>query len=432
VGSAGAPGSFLPPVIFAWDFGDGTSDTGNVVNHVYSNNGAYVVTLTVTDANGCTSSTTQNVTVHTTSAHFTVTSTSSCVTVNGIRRANVEATFVSDSTAYTNNATYDWDFTVYRDSTSVLSTYLYNYSTVPPGTYDATLILTNDLGCRDTFTMVGAVIVPGPTGSFSFIPDSGCTPLQVHFNGSSANTNIFAWDFGDGAVVTGTSATSISHVYNSPGVYTPQFLLGFQLQNDFCYIPVDTIGDVIVTSLLAVDILEDSILIPTVGGSAPVTVVVNDPNNLGPPYTYNWNPASDVTQGSASNIFNISSDLDSAYYTVSIPYGAQGCAGVDSVLVFGAPCEFDWDSIPNVFTPNGDFKNDTYFIKDLCNYDGFYIRIYNRWGKIIYESTDPRFEWDGTTTSGSEASDGVYYYVMKTKKRDDLHGWIELIRSPLN
>ena len=107
-----------------------------------------------------------------------------------------------------------------------------------------------------------------------------------------------------------------------------------------------------------------------------------------------------------------------------------GCSGFDRVYVVLIPetCEKNLDSIPNAFSPNGDAINDTYYIKDLCNFDGFNIKIFNRWGKIIFESTNPIFVWDGTTSSGTEASEGVYYYVLKAKTRD-LHGYINLIRG---
>ena len=121
---------------------------------------------------------------------------------------------------------------------------------------------------------------------------------------------------------------------------------------------------------------------------------------------------------------------ETVYYTVTVPYGAASCAGIDKVLIRLIPdiCEVRWDSIPNVFTPNGDSKNDFFHIKNLCKFDGFFFRIFNRWGRIIYESTDPDFQWPGTTTSGTEASEGVYYYVMHAKTRD-WHGYIDLISN---
>jgi gliding motility-associated-like protein len=70
--------------------------------------------------------------------------------------------------------------------------------------------------------------------------------------------------------------------------------------------------------------------------------------------------------------------------------------------------------LPNVFTPNGDGINDMF--KALPNvYSGvFTIKIFNRWGNIVFESNDPDFEWDGNNqNTGQPCSDGVYFYVAE-------------------
>jgi gliding motility-associated-like protein len=426
-GYAGAPGTYSNPVTYQWDFGDSqtSSDTARQVNHTYANNGTYTIQLTVTDANGCTDATTRNIFVYTTSAHFNVATTELCVDSNGIKKAFIRGVFTGDSNFYVNNANWNWDFTVFNQPSWQSNVIQYNFN-VAPGTYDATLILTNDFGCMDTFVSPGAIVVPGPTGSFSFQPDSGCSPLTVDFTGVSTNSSIYAWDFGDGSVLNGTSDLNVSHTYTTPNSYTPQFYLGFQLTNSFCYIPVQSAGNVTVTSALGVDILEDVIYV-TPGDRDTLTVLVN---NGVPPYSYNWTPAGQVINGPTSNTFLATSEQDSVYYYVSVPYGTQGCAGIDRVLIRLLPenCELRWDSIPNVFTPNGDFKNDFFEIRNLCRYDGFLIKIYNRWGRLLYESTNIDFKWDGTTTGGDEVSDGVYYYIMKAKTRE-IHGYIQLIRN---
>ncbi|MEW6467953.1 MAG: gliding motility-associated C-terminal domain-containing protein [Bacteroidota bacterium] len=68
--------------------------------------------------------------------------------------------------------------------------------------------------------------------------------------------------------------------------------------------------------------------------------------------------------------------------------------------------------LPNVFTPNGDGINDYFvpfpykYVKDVD------IQIYNRWGEVVFTSTDPDINWDGTHMKSKQpCSDGVYYYV---------------------
>jgi gliding motility-associated-like protein len=89
------------------------------------------------------------------------------------------------------------------------------------------------------------------------------------------------------------------------------------------------------------------------------------------------------------------------------------------------------DSIPNVFTPNGDGLNDA-FILPLLYHPCFKAKIYNRWGNLINELSDPLKGWNGKTKFGALASDGTYYYIVtycdSSKKMHTLHGYVELIR----
>ena len=73
--------------------------------------------------------------------------------------------------------------------------------------------------------------------------------------------------------------------------------------------------------------------------------------------------------------------------------------------------------LPNVITLNGDGVNDFFkaiknkFIKDID------LKIYNRWGTLVYESTDPKFLWDGKTIQSKQlCSEGTYFYVCQVNE----------------
>ena len=66
----------------------------------------------------------------------------------------------------------------------------------------------------------------------------------------------------------------------------------------------------------------------------------------------------------------------------------------------------------NVFSPNGDQTNDVFAFLDNHAIQEFKVVIYNRWGKKIYEWSDPKNGWDGTNKSGNLVRDGVYFYSM--------------------
>ncbi len=95
-------------------------------------------------------------------------------------------------------------------------------------------------------------------------------------------------------------------------------------------------------------------------------------------------------------------------------------------------------TLPNVFTPNGDGTNDFFtplepyrYIKDVD------INIYNRWGQLMFHTTNPNINWNGTDEhSGQPCPDGVYYYIctvneirLKGIVPVVLKGFIEIIRG---
>jgi gliding motility-associated-like protein len=87
--------------------------------------------------------------------------------------------------------------------------------------------------------------------------------------------------------------------------------------------------------------------------------------------------------------------------------------------------------IPNVFTPNADGFNDNFIIKN-AGLESFSCVIFNRWGKNVYEWTDPSKGWDGKTSAGTALQDGVYYYIITAKGLDGIdyseHGTVTLMR----
>lgn len=66
--------------------------------------------------------------------------------------------------------------------------------------------------------------------------------------------------------------------------------------------------------------------------------------------------------------------------------------------------------IPNVFTPNGDGKNDHLFIT-ISGFSNGQIAIYDRWGRPVFSAQGVQFEWDGKL-NGHHLNDGVYYVVV--------------------
>ena len=92
-------------------------------------------------------------------------------------------------------------------------------------------------------------------------------------------------------------------------------------------------------------------------------------------------------------------------------------------------------SIPEIFTPNGDGINDTFYISGLNNFENPKIKIYNRWGNLVYESDLYQNNWRGisegsrTINEEKELPAGTYFYILKLSENyRTITGWIFLQR----
>ena len=87
--------------------------------------------------------------------------------------------------------------------------------------------------------------------------------------------------------------------------------------------------------------------------------------------------------------------------------------------------------IPNIFTPNNDSVNDTFFVKG-ANLSNFSCIIYNRWGNELYKWSDITTGWNGKDKNGTTYDDGTYYYIVtytdNTGKTQTQKGFVQLVR----
>ncbi|MEH3114665.1 gliding motility-associated C-terminal domain-containing protein [Pedobacter terrae] len=84
--------------------------------------------------------------------------------------------------------------------------------------------------------------------------------------------------------------------------------------------------------------------------------------------------------------------------------------------------------IPNTFSPNGDNVNDTWNIPAAGLFPNPKVKIINRYGNVVYQSTGPFKPWDGKM-NGKELPSAVYYYsVYLNEKLQTYTGWLMLVR----
>ncbi|MEZ4825813.1 MAG: PKD domain-containing protein [Bacteroidia bacterium] len=93
----------------------------------------------------------------------------------------------------------------------------------------------------------------------------------------------------------------------------------------------------------------------------------------------------------------------------------NGCIRIESMVV--EVLKLVGVYMPDAFTPNHDGINDTYRAGHY-NLAMFNIRIFNRWGQLVFASDNPDFEWDGRNLSGAPVTEGVYVYEIKARDFD--------------
>jgi len=306
-----------------WDLGDGTVLSGNAssVSHGYSSAGSFTVKLYVTDNIGCSDTLVKPafIVVHKPIAFFS-TATTAC--------QNRAVTFNNTSTG--SNLTYSWSFGDGGSSTLQAPVHFY----MNTGTYTVSLVVTDDLGCKDTLIRSNYVtVVADPVAAFIASDTfSICSPLIDTFTNFSTGGISYAWSFGDG----NTSAFfNTSNPYTTPGQYNVRLVV------TNTYGCTDT-ATVLVKLLGYAGVLTYS---PT-SGCVPLTVTFNANVTGVPSFTYDF---------SDGNTFTTSSATTTHTYTVAGPHvprlvlSNSRCqaysAGIDTIKVDGITPGFK--TIPN-------------------------------------------------------------------------------------
>lgn len=151
----------------------------------------------------------------------------------------------------------------------------------------------------------------------------------------------------------------------------------------------------------------------TVSGNAPLPVqFINTSSANASTTQWNFGDGSSSTSGSPAHTFQ-----NAGVYTVTLTVqNANGCTDTYTMMIT-VISEGSAIRVPNVFTPNNDGVNDGFHIFTE-NISDFHISIFDRWGTLVMESTDPGQDWDGTAKSGGDAADGTYFYILIAKGGD--------------
>ncbi len=134
--------------------------------------------------------------------------------------------------------------------------------------------------------------------------------------------------------------------------------------------------------------------------------------------TYQWQPAMWLNDATLAQPTAAPPQTIAYILTMTDSFPPCVKTTTDAVTVFVEDCTVE---IYNIFTPNGDTKNDFFYIKNLPA--NSLLQIFNRWGSRVYQSSNYNNRWDG-----GSVPDGTYYYILTLQNKETYHGFVEIRR----
>ncbi len=372
---------------FLWDFGSGDT-TSLVVNprRTFSTPGTYKIQLYVKNAASCNHADTayQYVTVYPAIKPDFDFVTHSCS----------NQVLFHDSSAFTPVA-WLWHFGDGDSATIQNPTHAYNAI----GIYNVQLIASTINGCKD---------------SVNIDVDLKSLPINISKDITICKNNNTQLNASGGVAYNWSPAASLSNPAVSNPIANPKTTTTYTVAitsvdavGDTCFRNLTTTIKVIDPSLYFISATsdEDTLL---QGQSTKIhaitdsTLVVSWLTSTGINLPQSFNPT--VTPESTTT------------YTVSI-LDAEGCAknAVVSIFVISKECDPTIIFVPNTFTPNGDGKNDVLFVRaNQITQGSLYFAVYNRWGQLVFETTDINKGWNGIYKD-MKADPDVFAWYLRAK-----------------
>ncbi|MBC7450672.1 MAG: gliding motility-associated C-terminal domain-containing protein [Cytophagales bacterium] len=130
-------------------------------------------------------------------------------------------------------------------------------------------------------------------------------------------------------------------------------------------------------------------------------------------YQYNWKANDQFL--SAGKIPVLADVTEDKHITLTVSDPATGCKAEDAYVL-----DVRDIFVPNLITPNGDYKNDRFEIRDLP--EGTYLEIFNRWGDLVYKNENYKNDWKG------ENQNAVYYFQTRPQEScGAFKGWLNVV-----
>lgn len=143
---------------------------------------------------------------------------------------------------------------------------------------------------------------------------------------------------------------------------------------------------------------------------------------------YLWSTIDSFTSENQS----IDVEVDTTVQLYYLQTTDNGCSNFDTVTIFGIPLNLAI-RVPNAFTPNADGVNDGFRLVNNDEFEELTMKIYNRWGELIYLEKGEKANWKGDYSNGKICPIGVYTFYIEAKpygglKSMAISGTVSLIR----
>jgi gliding motility-associated-like protein len=296
--------------------------------------------------------------------------------------------------AYDNGpiSTYSW----YRNDTIVSTLSTNSITNNISGWYKLTV---NDGKCNSVAT-AGKKVSPINITKYTFthVPNICIgVPLVVNTNAVDQYSVHYNWDFGDGFNY--LKASPGSHKYMAKGDYK----IKVNVTNDYC--PKYNYQIIGSTVKVASAIKPTTFKYFFLAKQSFNVVTKTDPGYV----QYKWNPAIFLDNPNQPNpIFNGDKSTD---YTLTRIDTINSCSVTDEYEIIVSTEVYA--NVPNAFTPNNDGLNDLLKVEYSLGIGAeFNFRIFNRWGKLMFQTNDKNKGWDGRDPSGIlQEMDGYSYFL---------------------
>lgn len=374
-----------------WNFGDGNTSTQQQPTHTFTTPGVYNVRLIGSNPDACRVLDTSFVTITVTNDYitpnFTYTVLDSCQNFR-ISINNTSTGFNGGSTA---GATFFWDF---GNGITFNGANPSNQNYASPGTYNIMLVMDMAGSCNGPDTVFQTVTFdPIFVTAPSLPPIDACVGTEVQFPGGGSNVNSYAWNFGDGST---SELPTPTHTYTSPGTYNIQL----QVSNPNSCNKTESVSTTVTVH-------------PSPTVAFTVTPAVAEPNV---PFTFN-----NQSTGASSYLWTFGDGASSTLEHPTHAYNRTGSYDVCLTATNQFNCSmklcrslealvYPLADVPSGFSPNGDGNNDVFRVRGY-GIEKMNLSVYNRWGELIFESTNQDIGWDGTYKGKPQEMD-AYAYVL--------------------